>query len=109
MKCVHFLRGRDSFLAGHDEERAAKLGKLFKKWAFFGKGAEGRAGGAVIGVEVSLDRIGAAIERRLGEIEIVPGKGDDDRETAIGQLLVEGGRRIHQLILWPVAASKRCT
>src|SRR5690606_8008140 len=78
---VHFFgRGHD-FLAGHDEERTAEFGQLLEEGSLLRKAAEGRAGGAMEGIEMGLERKGAAIERGFGEIEIVTGQRDDDRET----------------------------
>jgi hypothetical protein len=58
---VHFRCGGHGFLAGHNEERAAEFGQFFEEGAFLLECAEGGAGGAVIGVEVRLQREGAAV------------------------------------------------
>ncbi|MNL84610.1 hypothetical protein D3C87_2126290 [compost metagenome] len=55
---------------------------------------------------MGLEGEGAAVEGSLGEVEVVAGEGDDDRELAGGQGGVEFSRAVHQSIRVPVASKR---
>src|SRR5689334_4367948 len=91
---LHLLRARNLFLSCHDKKRHAKRCKVLEKPPLLGKAAEGRAGRAVIGVEMDLDRERACLDGSLREVEIVTRERDDEREFAFAQRLCEPGFRI---------------
>ncbi|MCY1561114.1 hypothetical protein D9M68_983320 [compost metagenome] len=79
---IHFLGRGNGLLPSHQQQRRAELAQSFVERPLFGEAAEGGAGGAMIGVEMGLERRRAGIERGLGQVDIVARQRDDDRELA---------------------------
>src|SRR4051812_37363678 len=91
---IQLLRARNRFLPDHHQKRNAKRREPFQEGSLFAKAAEGRAGGAMISVEMDLDRKRTRSDGRRRKVEIVTGKRDDDREFALAQRPGKSGFRI---------------